>query len=110
MNVCKYWVNVIIYYYWFNSYNVLFVHNTIFRFKHKNPEDSNEVPNGFLSDINPQSKKEIVGYIDASLARSAKVFEKFQFERIGFFSVDPDTTSEKVIITMVSNFKYYYSY
>ncbi|XP_033354259.1 probable glutamine--tRNA ligase isoform X2 [Bombus vosnesenskii] len=74
-------------------------------FKHKNPEDSNEVPNGFLSDINPQSKKEIVGYIDASLARSAKVFEKFQFERIGFFSVDPDTTSEKLVFNRTVTLK-----
>ena len=73
----------------------------MFRFKHKNPEDPNEVPNGFLSDINPYSKKEIVGYIDVSLANSAKIFEKFQFERIGFFSVDPDTTSEKVIIIII---------
>lgn len=70
--------------------------NITFRFKHKNPEDSNEVPNGFLSDINPGSKREIVGYIDASLANVAKPFDKFQFERIGFFSVDPDATSKKV--------------
>ncbi|CAL7935098.1 unnamed protein product [Xylocopa violacea] len=66
-------------------------------FKHKNPEDPNEVPNGFLSDVNPLSKKEIVGYIDASLANVAKPFDKFQFERIGFFSVDPDTTSGKLV-------------
>lgn len=72
----------------------------IFRFKHKNPEDINEVPNGFLSDINSITKKEIVGYIDKSLANSAKIFEKYQFERIGFFSVDPDTLPGKVIETM----------
>ncbi|XP_026669376.1 probable glutamine--tRNA ligase [Ceratina calcarata] len=66
-------------------------------FKHKNPEDPNEVPNGFLSDINPLSKKEIVGYIDESLGDSAKSFDKFQFERIGFFSVDPDSTPKKLV-------------
>lgn len=26
----------------------------------------------------------------------AKVFDKFQFERNGYFSVDPDTTADKV--------------
>ncbi|XP_011307954.1 probable glutamine--tRNA ligase isoform X2 [Fopius arisanus] len=60
-------------------------------FNHKNPEDTNEVPNGFLSDINPDSKKQVVGYIDASLEAIAKPFNQFQFERVGFFSVDPDT-------------------
>ena len=68
------------------------------RFKHKNPEDVYEVPHGFLSDINPFSKKEIVAYMDNSLAKTAKVYDKFQFERIGFFSVDPDTKPNKVSI------------
>ncbi|XP_015434585.1 PREDICTED: probable glutamine--tRNA ligase [Dufourea novaeangliae] len=74
-------------------------------FKHKNPEDSNEVPNGFLSDINPSNKKEIVGYIDASLMNLAKPFDKFQFERIGFFSTDPDTTSEKLVFNRTVTLK-----
>ncbi|KOX71972.1 putative glutamine--tRNA ligase [Melipona quadrifasciata] len=74
-------------------------------FKHKNPEDPNEVPNGFLTDINPHSKKEIVGYIDASLATSAKIFKKFQFERIGFFSVDPETILGKLIFNRTVTLK-----
>lgn len=51
-----------------------------------------------MSDINPSSKKEIVAYMDNSLAETAKVYDKFQFERIGFFSVDPDTKPNKVSI------------
>ncbi|XP_054016254.1 probable glutamine--tRNA ligase isoform X1 [Hylaeus anthracinus] len=74
-------------------------------FKHKNPEDSHEVPNGYLSDINSNSKKEIVGYIDASLANSVKPFDKFQFERIGFFSVDPDTTPGKLVFNRTVTLK-----
>lgn len=74
-------------------------------FKHKNPEDVNEVPNGFLSDINPSSKKEIVGYIDASLAKVAKPFDKFQFERIGFFSVDPDAKPGKPVFNRTVTLK-----
>ncbi|XP_076160677.1 glutaminyl-tRNA synthetase isoform X2 [Ptiloglossa arizonensis] len=74
-------------------------------FKHKNPEDLNEVPNGFLSDINPGSKKEIVGYIDASLANVVKPFEKFQFERIGFFSLDPDTVPGKLVFNRTVTLK-----
>lgn len=67
-------------------------------FIHKNPEDINEVPNGFLSDINPVSKKEVVGYVDASLISVAKPFTQFQFERIGFFSVDPDSRPDRVCL------------
>ena len=36
--------------------------------------------------------------MDNSLAETAKVYDKFQFERIGFFSVDPDTKPNKVSI------------
>ncbi|XP_076646067.1 glutaminyl-tRNA synthetase [Halictus rubicundus] len=74
-------------------------------FKHKNPEDASEVPNGFLSDINPSSKKEIVGYIDTSLANLAKPSETFQFERIGFFFVDYDTTPGKVVFNRTVTLK-----
>lgn len=33
--------------------------------------------------------------IDCSVSK-AKVFDKFQFERVGYFSVDPDSTTDKV--------------
>ncbi|XP_018403540.1 PREDICTED: probable glutamine--tRNA ligase [Cyphomyrmex costatus] len=74
-------------------------------FKHKNPEDTHEVPHGFLSDINPFSKKEIVAYMDNSLAKIAKVYDKFQFERIGFFSIDPDTKPNKLVFNRIVTLK-----
>ncbi|XP_057339133.1 probable glutamine--tRNA ligase isoform X2 [Microplitis mediator] len=74
-------------------------------FKHKNPEDTNEVPNGFLSDINSPSKREVVGYIDASLDSISKPFTQFQFERIGFFSVDPDTRPGKLVFNRTVTLK-----
>ncbi|XP_029673330.1 probable glutamine--tRNA ligase [Formica exsecta] len=74
-------------------------------FKHKNPEDTNEVPNGFLSDINPTSKKEVVAYMDDSLSKTAKVYDKFQFERIGFFSVDLDTKPGKLVFNRTVTLK-----
>lgn len=67
------------------------------RFKHKNPEDPNEVPGGFLTDCNPDSLKSVNAFADKSLL-SAKVFDKFQFERLGFFSIDPDSSSKNVSI------------
>lgn len=67
-------------------------------FIHKNPEDTNEVPNGFLSDCNPNSLKIVSSYADASLAANLKAYDRFQFERIGFFSVDLDTNNGHRII------------
>lgn len=66
-----------------------------FRFKHKNPEDPSEVPGGFLSDCRTDTLKVVNAYADSSVKYS-KIYDKFQFERIGFFSVDPDTTDKKV--------------
>jgi glutaminyl-tRNA synthetase len=64
-------------------------------FLHKNPEDQAEVPGGFLSDINPDNMQVITGaMVDIS---SAQVLDKFQFERIGFFSVDPDSTPKQLV-------------
>uniref|UniRef100_A0A2M4A5E2 glutamine--tRNA ligase n=1 Tax=Anopheles triannulatus TaxID=58253 RepID=A0A2M4A5E2_9DIPT len=59
-------------------------------FVHKNPEDSTDVPGGFLSDCEENTMRSICGYVDEHMNHS-NVHEKFQFERIGFFSVDPDT-------------------
>lgn len=41
--------------------------------------------------------------MDNSLAKTAKIYDKFQFERIGFFSVDPDTKPNKVGVTISSH-------
>lgn len=67
----------------------------IYRFKHKNPEDPIEVPGGYLTDCNKDSLKILRSFADKSL-KNVKVYDKFQFERVGFFSVDPDTTKDTV--------------
>ncbi|XP_072025703.1 glutamine--tRNA ligase-like [Amphiura filiformis] len=60
-------------------------------FKHKNPEDPNEVPGGFITDCNKDSLVVKDGALIDVSANGAKVYDKYQFERIGYFSVDPDT-------------------
>jgi glutaminyl-tRNA synthetase len=46
--------------------------------------------------LNPDSLKVITGYVEPSL-REAKALDHFQFQRLGYFNVDPDTTSEKLV-------------
>jgi glutaminyl-tRNA synthetase len=66
------------------------------RFNHENPEDSNVVPGGFLTDVNKDSLKVIKNAMVDSSVLNAKVFDKFQFERVGYFSVDPDSNEDMV--------------
>lgn len=73
-------------------------------FRHKNPEDSTEVPGGFLTDCNLDSLKVYNGAADKSIV-SAKVYDKFQFERLGFFSVDPDTKKDRIVFNLTVGLK-----
>ena len=50
-------------------------------------------PENFL---NPDSLKVIAGYVEPSL-KNAKPLDHFQFQRLGYFNVDPDTTDEKLV-------------
>ena len=75
-------------------------------FKHKNPEDVNQVPNGFLSDVNENSLSILkTSRADPYLLKKLKVYDKFQFERIGFFSVDPDTSKSNVVFNRTVSLK-----
>lgn len=73
-------------------------------FRHKNPEDVNEVPGGFLSDCNVDSLTTLTSYVDASMSK-CKVYDKFQFERIGFFSVDTDSSSKRLVFNRTVTLK-----
>ena len=50
----------------------------------------------FMEFVNPDSLQVITGYVEPSL-KDAKVEDRFQFQRIGYFCVDPDTTPEKLV-------------
>ncbi len=61
-------------------------------------ENPNSVEEGisFTDLINPDSLKVVKGYIEPSLS-TAKEGECFQFERLGYFAVDKDSTNEKIV-------------
>ena len=50
----------------------------------------------FMDFINPESLEIITGYLEPSL-QNAKIGNQVQFQRLGYFCVDPDTTSEKLV-------------
>jgi glutaminyl-tRNA synthetase len=63
-------------------------------FKTENPD----VAEGdFKDNMNPDSLKTITGKIEPGI-KGAKALDKFQFQRLGYFCVDPDTTDEKIVL------------
>ena len=48
----------------------------------------------FKEYLNPNSLEVITGYLEPSL-KSAEAGERFQFQRLGYFCVDKDTTADK---------------
>ena len=65
--------------------------------------DSHKEKN-FLEFINPNSLEVIKGYVEPTLAE-AKPGEKFQFQRLGYFNVDNDSTSEKIVFNKTVGLK-----
>ena len=62
---------------------------------------TDETPDGhknkdFLEFINPNSLKVITGYVEPSL-KAAKINDRFQFQRLGYFNVDEDSKEEKLV-------------
>lgn len=62
---------------------------------------TDETPDGhkdkdFLEFVNPNSLRVVTGYVEPSL-KNAKINDRFQFQRMGYFNVDQDSTPEKMI-------------
>ena len=51
---------------------------------------------GFMEFINPDSIEVITGYLEPSL-KEAKIGDQVQFQRLGYFCIDPDSTSDTLV-------------
>jgi len=60
------------------------------------PEPAGHKENSPADFLYPDSLKVITGYVEPSL-KEAKPLNHFQFQRLGYFNVDPDTTPEKLV-------------
>ncbi|WP_370408434.1 glutamine--tRNA ligase/YqeY domain fusion protein [Tenacibaculum dicentrarchi] len=50
----------------------------------------------FMEFVNPNSLEKITAFVEPSL-QTAKIGEQFQFQRLGYFNVDDDSTSENLV-------------
>jgi glutaminyl-tRNA synthetase len=73
-------------------------------FKAEDPED---VPPGqdWKANLNPNSLEVVAGAKVEPSLRDAKAGEKYQFERIGYFSVDPDSQPGKPVFNRAVSLK-----
>jgi glutaminyl-tRNA synthetase len=70
-------------------------------FKSENPEESGN----FLDDLNAQSLQVVTGAKLEPSIQAAEPFSHFQFERLGYFCVDPDSTSERLVFNRTVTLK-----
>jgi glutaminyl-tRNA synthetase len=70
-------------------------------FKSENPEESGN----FLDDLNPQSLQIVTHAKLEPSIRGAAPFAHYQFERLGYFSVDPDSSEEKIVFNRTVTLK-----
>jgi len=63
-------------------------------FTNENPDGNKEID--FKEFINPNSLEIITGYVEPSL-QSAKDLDQFQFQRLGYFCVDKDSSAQKLV-------------
>ncbi len=69
-------------------------------------EDPNDVEEGktFLDYLNPESLIVQKAYIEPSL-KDAKIGENYQFERVGYFCLDTDSTEDKLVFNRTVTLK-----
>ena len=70
-------------------------------FSKENPEEGEE---GFLNCLNPNSLEILTGNVEPSLA-APEAGSRYQFERLGYFCVDKDSTPEKPVFNLTVNLK-----
>ena len=72
-------------------------------FTKENPEEVEE-GGSWEDNLNPDSMLRITGYLEPSL-RSAEPGKPFQFERVGYFCADTDSTSERPVFNRTVTLK-----
>ncbi|CAI0552928.1 unnamed protein product [Linum tenue] len=66
-------------------------------FNSENPAELDD----WLADLNPNSKKVVTGAYAVPVLKSAAVGDRFQFERLGYFAVDKDSTPDNLVFNRI---------
>ena len=68
--------------------------------------DPNDVAEGgsWKDNLNPDSLQVTTAYLEPELGK-AQLGDKYQFERLGYFTLDPDTTADKLVFNRTATLK-----
>ena len=68
--------------------------------------DPNDVAEGgsWKDNLNPDSLQVTTAYLEPELGK-AQLGDKYQFERLGYFALDPDTTADKLVFNRTATLK-----
>ncbi len=68
--------------------------------------DPNDVAEGgsWKDNLNPDSLQIVTAYLEPELGK-AQLGDKYQFERLGYFALDPDTTADKLVFNRTATLK-----
>jgi len=69
----------------------------------ENPSEDKE--KDFLELLNPDSLKVLTNCRVEAELQHAKPYDNFQFQRLGYFNVDPDSNSEKIVFNRTVSLK-----
>ena len=81
---------------WVSAQHALEVEVRLYDRLFSDPEPAGHKDKSPIDFLNPDSLKVITAYVEPSL-KEAKALDHFQFQRLGYFNVDPDTTPEKLV-------------
>ncbi|HUP50800.1 MAG TPA: glutamine--tRNA ligase/YqeY domain fusion protein [Thermoanaerobaculia bacterium] len=70
-------------------------------FRSENPEESGDL----LADLNPRSLEVLAGARVEPSVRGALPLTRYQFERLGYFCVDPDSAPDRLVLNRTATLK-----
>lgn len=89
---------------WVSAKHALPVEVRIYDRLFTTPQPDAEKETDFMEFINPESLKIVQGFAEPSLM-NAEVGKPYQFQRIGYFTKDPDSTEEKLVFNRTVTLK-----
>lgn len=89
---------------WVSAEHALPVEVRIYDRLFTTPQPDAEKETDFMEFINPESLKIVQGFAEPSL-KNAEVGKPYQFQRIGYFTKDPDSTDEKLVFNRTVTLK-----
>ena len=89
---------------WVSAKHALPVEVRIYDRLFTTPQPDAEKETDFMEFINPESLKIVQGFAEPSL-KNAEVGKPYQFQRIGYFTKDPDSTNEQLVFNRTVTLK-----